>query len=140
MRNKLTITKVLDPREYNDKPVHEFLAKVDGKEAAIKIACWDTNLFQFIKPDAVIDADWAEKASDKKDSNGQPYMNRKILNIFNNGQPVIEKKMGRGAKSPEERASIEQQVKAKVIAELWIAGKFTPTDPEVNKLRAWLQS
>jgi len=42
------------------------------------------------------------------------------------------------ADSPEQRASIESQVAAKIIAELWIAGKTDEVNPLVVTLKDWL--
>lgn len=40
--------------------------------------------------------------------------------------------------SPEKIASIEAQKRADIIAQIWIAGKFSDDSPEVTKMREWL--
>lgn len=69
---------------------------------------------------------------------GNTYIDRKVTQIYIEGQPVGGRRPGGYQESPETRASIERMSKMGRSTELWIAGKFDGNSPEVKKLRGWI--
>lgn len=61
--------------------------------------------------------------------------NGNFINI-QNVEPVEETHPDR---SRDTNASIERQVLAKIVSELWMAGNLTSDDPEVKGLRRWIR-
>ncbi len=108
-----------------------FKAK-DGNETHT-YKTFNTAFFDLIKPEATIEVD--VKTEEKGD-----YVNRSVQQIYQDGKPVAgEKKPWQArADNPEQRTSIERQVAAKIVAELWVAGKVMPADPILGALYHWL--
>ncbi len=129
-RKKLTIVKLLEKRKVGEAEVQEFTAVVGepGKDnPSAKYGVWVRSLDEYIKPDATIDCDVVVKTSEKLDPDGNPYQNRKVTQIYMDGQPVgiAKKQFGGGFSqqdSPEKRRSIERQT-ALTLAVDWT--KFT---------------
>ncbi len=100
-------------------------------------ACFFPTLFNEVTPGATLDADVEVRVSGE-------YTNNVVTQIYKGGQPVaIPKKAGGypprpSGHTPEERASIENQVRAKIIAELWIGKAIDEKHPLVTKLTNWL--
>jgi hypothetical protein len=132
---KLNIVAVSEPKEVGTKGAKKLTFKgiaPDGKEYLYQT--FSTRLFDHIKPTAVIEAD-VDISTHEYD--GNTYTDRKVVQIYLNGQPVMEAKQSGGVRgnyggkpsmSPEqwaekdriERRSIERQVSVKVAAELHI--------------------
>ena len=106
-------------------------------ERGISVQTFATALFPLIKSGATIVADMELR------KNGQ-YENWTLTQIYVDGKPMAEKgKGGYGGgksygKSPEERLSIEDQVRVKAITELVISGKVALEDILGKKLVAYL--
>ena len=109
-RKKLVIGKLLGKRSVPGKQgnfdVLDFNAKIEGENAIVKYSVSASGLFDFIKSDAIIECDVQVTIPEGKDgkplvdNEGNPYHNRKITQIFQEGQPV----KGQGkqwGKSPE---------------------------------------
>ncbi len=145
-RKKRTVAKVFAAREAKGQngnfEVMDFTAALQGEAEAVKYFVTFKALQEYIKDGAIIDCDVDVKPSGKTDPDGQPYHNRKVTQIYVNGQPVSgAKKFGGFQKdSPEQRASIEAQTAIKEIGECWRSGKFQDTDPEVATYRGWLHA
>ena len=137
-KHTLKITEDKEPRPVGQAEVMEFLA-TDPDNKTLKYGVWSKSLYEFIKKGVAIDAEIETKVSDKTTPEGEHYVSRKVVQIYNNGQPLVKKQGGRTwGKSPEEIKSIEAQVAVKVITDLEIAGK--PINPGLVNLRnAWLQ-
>ncbi len=137
-RIKILVKEVKDQRVFNDKPVLDFMGLVDGK--SLRYSVWEPKLFTAITKDALLDAEVVIKQSEKTDPDGNPYINRHIVNVYVDGKPVIQAPQGRGGypgKSPEqlalERASIESQTCYNGIIKL-MEVKVLGLEHEMSKL------
>jgi hypothetical protein len=137
-RLKLKVLQVRPARQVGQAEVLEFTAVGEDKKTWM-YGAWSRALYEYIKEDAVIDVDVEVKVSDRTNGGGEHYVNRKIVQLYVNGQPVIKKPSGRAyGKSPEEIKSIEAQVAVKAITDLEIANKTLR--PELLTLRdTWLK-
>jgi hypothetical protein len=142
-RVKLTITEVKEPRSVGQAEVLDFMATGEGNKA-LKYGVWSKSLYEYIKSGAVIDAEVVTKESDKTDDNGNHYVNRKVTNIYVNGEAAVKKGGfggGGGYKdSPETRISIENMSCMKGIFDLRIANALTDESPEYQTALAWAHS
>ncbi len=98
--------------------------------------CFIPALFGDIIVGNTIDADVEVRESGE-------YINNVIVQIYKDGKPIAGNKPGGypprpSGHTPEERASIENQVRAKIIAELWIGKAIDEKHPLVTKLTNWL--
>ncbi len=99
--------------------------------------CFISALFGDIIVGNTIDADVEVRESGE-------YINNVVTQIYKEGKPIVGKKPAGsypphiGGHTPEERASIENQVRAKIIAELWIGKAIDEKHPLVTKLTNWL--
>ena len=113
MRQKLTITDVLEPRTIGDKniPLQEFNA--NGK----KYSVFSKALFPYIKLNTEIDAEVEVKE-------GENWTNYKIIDIFVNGQSVKGQGQGGGyrGKSPEEMELSRRSYALSYAKDLAVAG------------------
>ncbi len=100
---------------------------------------WSKAIGEHIKVGATLDADVEFTL---KESGDKQYPHNKIMELYVDGKAIGAQAKGGGnwnrEKSPEERMSIENQVRAKLITELLIAGKLEVNDSLVTKLRHWL--
>ncbi len=142
-RIKLTVIDVKEPRPVGQAEVLEFIASGSPDKRTHVYGVWHTALYEHIKKCAV-NVDVETKVSEKTDPGGGHYVNRKIVQLYVNGQPVIKKQAGGRfyGKSPEEsraeRASNAAQVAVKVITDLEVAGRTVK--PELITLRDnWLR-
>jgi hypothetical protein len=141
-RTKLTITVVKEPRPVGQAEVLEFSA-IGPDNKTLKYGAWNKALYEHIKKGAVIDVEVETKVSDKKDPDGEPYVSRKITQLYINSEPVIKKPAGKAwGKSPEEikaeRASLEALAAVKAITDLEVAGK-TVSQELITLKNNWLK-
>lgn len=54
-------------------------------------------------------------------------------------KPVEAESPSKPVEKSSREDSIERQVLAKLVSELWLGGKFTDSDPEVKGLRRWMR-
>ena len=141
-RKKLTIVKVLEKRKVGNAEVQEFTAKIESEETNAKYGVWSRALDEYIKPDTTIDCDVVTKKSEKLDPESNPYVNRKVTQIYLDGKPVIEQtgfQIGRYSPQPNNTASIEAQTAIKEIGECWRVGKLKDDDILVTACyRPWI--
>ena len=120
MRQKLTITDVLEPRTIGDKniPLQEFNA--DGR----KYSVFSKALFPYIKLNTEIDAEVEVKSAPSGE-----WTNYKIVDIFVNGQSVKSQQQGgyRG-KSPEEMELSRRSYALSYAKDLVVAGIIAVKD------------
>ncbi len=105
-RKKLVITKVLEKRsvkgQKGDFDVLDFLAKIEGEDTGTKYQVSYSALFESIKAETTIDCDVVVTEQKQIDPDGNPYRNRKITQIYQDGKPVKEQQGGKmWGKSPE---------------------------------------
>ena len=117
-RYKLTVTTIDPQKPVGDKGAVKLPFKAkdqDGKELAY--FTFSKALFDFIKPEAVIDTDIEITT---RETETATYTDRKLVQIYRDGQPVSQKKQwqGSGHNSPEQRKSIEGQVCLKELGEM----------------------
>ena len=95
-RQKLTVKEVLEPKPigYKGAILQEFIA-TDG----LKYGTFSKTLASRIKVGAELDAKVEES---KRDYRGNTYIDRRIKDIFENGQSVKGQQRGNWGKSPEE--------------------------------------
>ncbi len=93
-RKKLHITAVKEKRTVGNAEVLDFIAKIEGEESAVKYGAWSKALYDYIKADTVIVADVEVKKSEKVDPDGNPYINRKITQVYVDGNGVVTEKKG----------------------------------------------
>lgn len=132
MRQKLTITDVLEPRTIGDKniPLQEFNA--NGK----KYSVFSKALFPYIKLNTEIDAEVEVKE-------GENWTNYKVIDIFVNGQSVKAQGQGGGyrGKSPEELDLSRRSYALSYAKDLAVAGKIEVKDipGKATEFSDWLQ-
>ena len=149
---KLQIKEVAEPKAVGTKGAQKLTFKAtapDGKDYSYQT--FTTKLFEYIKTGAAIEAD-VDTSSHEYD--GNTYTDRKVMQIYVNGQPVAEARQGGGKSynksslTPEqwaekdriERASIEAQVAFKGIVELIKEGnawKVAGFEDLVHKAFTW---
>lgn len=135
-RIKLVITEVKEPRPVGQTEVLEFFAHVGTDTKTLRYGVWSKSLYEYIKKDAVIDCDMDTKISDKNDPDGNPYVSRKITQIYIDGKPVGLKQQGRFGKSSEQ-IMIETKGRAKNTA-LMQACEILKTDKiKLNEILTW---
>ena len=121
MRQKLTITEVLEPRTIGDKniPLQEFNA--NGK----KYSVFSKALFPYIKLNTEIDAEIEVKSAPSGE-----WTNYKIIDIFVNGQSVKSQGQGGGyrGKSPEELELSRRSFSLAYAKDLAVAGIIAVKD------------
>jgi len=132
-REKLTITGVLEPRTIGDKniPLQEFYA--DGK----KYSVFSKSLFPYIKLNTEIDAEVETKE-------GESWTNRKVIDIFVNGQSVKAQGQGGGyrGKSPEELELSRRSFALSYAKDLAVAGIIPVKDipSQATEFYNWLHN
>ena len=138
-REQLKIIEVKDIQKVGEKGAELLKFKAqgpDGKE--LWFQTFRKSLFDAIKAGVSIDADIEVKTEER---NGTEYTNRQVSQIYRGGQPVAVKGQFQGyrnsGKSPEEIASIEQQVAVKALTELMVAGKIPIDSDEGALMLAW---
>lgn len=133
---EIKIKSAQEPKEFGSRGSKKLIFFGEDKK---KYEVYDSALFQYIVPNTTIKADVAVSS---RDYEGTTYEDRKVTQVYVEDKPVLQKAQKQGwqsrAADPVERASIEAQQAAKFTAELWIAGKFSNEDPQVEKLKAWL--
>ena len=103
------------PRQAGQAEVLEFIAQKEGDNKNERYGVWNKALYPHIQAGATLDAEIEVKTSEKKDREGNPYINRKVTQIYVNGSPIIEQKrqggFGGGSRqeSPETRRSMKSR-------------------------------
>jgi len=115
----------------------------DGKklsfaaEDGLSYTTFVSSLFELVVVGAELDSDVELRKSGD-------YTNWILVQVYKDGKAMAEKKKWGGGgggyrgKSPEEIDSIENQVRAKIVSDLWVGKAVTDSDELVIKLRAWL--
>lgn len=141
-RLKLTITEVKDRQPVGDKGAVKltFMATEGESDKALSYFTFSTRLFETIEQGKEIDCDVNISTRNwERDGDIQTFTDRKVTQIYIDGQPVGgQRRQGGYGYSPEKLASIEAQSRAKIISELWIAGVIDKDSAEVKNLRTWL--
>ena len=143
-RLKLEITEVQEPKDIGKERTWmmlEFKAKLEGEDKAHTYKAFTEKFFGHIKAGETIDCDVnITKNTFERDGEPVTFTNRKVVQIYIDGQPVNVRPSGGGRyqDSPETRASIESQKRADIIAQLYIAGKLGADHPLIDKLFNWL--
>jgi hypothetical protein len=136
-RKKLTIISISSETTWGDKdlPVMKFKAGDGEKELTYEIFA-KADLIEKVKSSIGQVLECEVETIEKE--NG--FTDRKVHQIFVNGEPVAAKKSfnGNRGKSTEEIASIEQQCAMKMICELTIAGKIYTDNALYYRLLCWL--
>lgn len=104
-------------------------------EDRVNYETWSETLAEHIKVGATIEADveFTERIHENK-----TYYHNKVVQIYVDGKPVKSRERGFYQDSPEKMASIENQKRADLICQLWIAGKIDESNFLVAKVQAWL--
>ena len=140
-RIKLTVTEAKEPQEVGSKGAKKLSFKgksTDGKE--LWYFSFKTSLFDSIKKDAELDAEVETKS---REVDGNTYVDRQVQQLFVDGQPVGSTPQSRAQggysrqSNPEERASIESQVAAKIVCELLVEKIINVTDTLGKALISW---
>jgi len=142
-RKTLTILEVKPAQSATNKktgkPYQMLTFSANDKGATNKYVCFNPNLFSLVRQGETIDAD-VETSSHWHE--GQEYQDRKVTQIYKDGQPMNVKQ--RYGKSPEEIQSIKAQVAAKAITEMFVADKLDLFIDSQNYLaiglREWLKT
>jgi len=129
-RKNLTITQVNEIQKVGDKQVPKlsFRAREGDSELAAIYFTFKTSLFELIKEGQTINADIETEIRGD-------YTNRKVVQIYIDGQPVSSKGTQYRGKSPEE---LEQQARLMILAyakDLAVADKIPLED--IPKTADW---
>ena len=135
-RKNLTITQVNEIQKVGDKQVPKlsFRAREGDSELAAIYFTFKTSLFELIKEGQTINADIETEIRGD-------YTNRKVVQIYVDGQPVSSKGTQYRGKSPEE---LEQQARLMILAyakDLAVANKIPLEDiPKIaDRFYTWLK-
>jgi len=136
-RKNLTITEVNEIQKVGDKQIPKLSFKARGNEAeeAISYFTFKSSLFDYIKIGQTITADI------ETEQRGE-YTNRRIVQVYKDGQGVVSKGQGRSyGKSPEE---LEQQARLMILAyskDLVVADKISLEGmlKEADRMYTWLK-
>ena len=135
---KILEAKPVEKVGRNQTPKLSFKASDGEKE--LWYFSFRNSLFDAIKQGETIDAD---VETSTREWDGQEYTDRKVVQVYVNGQPLGGQKAYRG-KSPEEIQSIKAQVAAKAITEMFVADKLDVFIESQNYLaiglREWLKT
>jgi len=135
---KILEAKPVEKVGRNQTPKLSFKASDGEKE--LWYFSFRNSLFDAIKQGETIDAD---VETSTREWDGQEYTDRKVVQVYVNGQPLGGQKAYRG-KSPEEIQSIKAQVAAKAITEMFVADKLDLFIDSQNYLaiglREWLKT
>ena len=117
-RIKLTVTSVEEPKAVGDKGAKKLQFKAknpEGKE--LSYFTFSNRFFPSILKDAVIDAD---VETTTRETETATYTDRKVIQIYQDGQPVGGQKQGwrNYDDSPEKRRSIERQTSLQIAAQM----------------------
>lgn len=136
-RKILTITQLKEVERVGERQIEKlsFKAKAEA-DKELWYFTFRTSLFDVIKEGATINAD-VEISS--REYEGNTYTDRRVVQIYVDGQPLGAKGRGSswGGKSPQEIASIESQVAAKLIIELRIAGIIEDEHDLYKQVLGW---
>jgi len=139
-RKNLKILEVKPAQNVGQKQIPKLSFKASDDGAEYMYFTFKRNVFDLIKEGEVIEAD-VETSSHWYD--GQEYWDRKVTQVYKDGQPV-NVKQGYRSKSPEEIQSIKAQVAAKAITEMFVADKLDLFIDSQNYLaiglREWLKT
>ena len=138
-REALTIIEIKDVKEVGTKGAQVLAFKARGKDGKeLWYSTFRRSLFDAIKPGRSIAADVEVKTQERE---GATFTNRQVNQVYVGEQPVAVKGQFQGyrnsGKSPEEIASIEQQVAVKALTELMVAGKIPIDSDEGVLMLAW---
>ena len=132
-RRKIKVASVAGWRTAGNGKLLDFV----GEDRVAYETC-DDSLGALVTVGAELEADVV--FSEKTAANGQVYHHNTIVQLYAGGQPVKQKQSAgarqAAADSPEKLASSEDRVRARIIADLWIAGKAE--DSMVTDLLHWL--
>jgi len=140
-RLKLKITEVKEPRAVGSAEVLDFFAVIGDDTKTARYGVWSKSLYEYIKKDVVIDCEVEVKTSEKKDPDGNPYVTRKVTQIFVDGKPVktpTKSSEGKWRGRNEDRTDARTAVME--IGEDWRAGKIKDDDILIKQRRQWLSS
>jgi len=146
-RLKLEITEVSEPKDIGkERPwmMLEFKAKLEGEEKSHTYKAFNEKFFEHIKKGETVDCDIniTSKTVEGKDG-PHTYTNRKVTQIYVDGQPVNIKQSGgyRGGGNyqadPAKLASEELRSRMHAIKDCWIGKVLMDDDPEVTLFRKW---
>lgn len=138
-RLTLTITEVKERQPIGEKGAVKlnFKAKGEDGDKEFWYFTFSQRLFETIEQGKGRELECDVNIS-TREWDGNTYTDRKVFQIYMDGQPVGGRRPGGYQDSPEKIVSIESQKRADIIAQLWIAGKFDGNGPEVGKLKTWL--
>ena len=110
-RKTLSITQVNEIQKVGDKQIPKLSFKANDGDKELTYFTFKSSLFEFIKEGQAISAD-VETSSREWD--GQIYTDRRIVQLYVDGQPIVGKRGdGYRGKSPEE---LEQQARLMILA------------------------
>jgi len=128
-RKNLTITQVSEIQKVGDKQIPKLSFKAKDGDNELSYFTFKSSLFDSIKEGQTINADV------ETEQRGE-YTNRRIVQIYVDGQPLVSKGAGRSyGKSPEE---LEQQARLMILAyskDLAVAGLIPLND--IPKTADW---
>jgi len=141
-REQLKIIEVKDVKPVGSKGAELLAFKAQGKDGkALWYQTFRRSLFDSIKVGATIAADVEVKTQERE---GATFTNRQVSQVYVGEQPVAEKGQYQGfranGRSPEEIASIESQVAAKIMSELVLGGKVAIDSEDGKMLLAWCRA
>ena len=141
-REQLKIIEVKDVKPVGSKGAELLAFKAQGKDGkALWYRTFRRSLFDSIKVGATIEADVEVKTEERE---GATYTNRQVSQVYIDGQPMAVKGQYQGfranGRSPEEIASIESQVAAKIMSELVLGGKVAIDSEDGKMLLAWCRA
>lgn len=144
-RKKVKVVEIGERKPFGDRGASklDFKVLVAGEgDKPLTFQALNNSFDEHIKKDAVFELEWETKVRETAD--GSTFTNRKVIQIYIDGQPVKGKEQyrgySRGDDSPEKRASIESQMAANIVKDLIISEFFTTDDEEVKDLRKWLRA
>ena len=133
-RVKLEITEVKERQPFGDRGASKLNFKAKVGEEEHWFTTFSNRLFETVEKGKgkTFEADVVTTESEYGTQ-------RKVTQIYVDGQPVGGQKQWQARQdSPEKIASIENQKRADIIAQLWMADKLKDSSSQVKKLLKWL--
>jgi hypothetical protein len=125
-RKNLTITQVNEVQKVGDKQIPKLSFKAKDGDKELTFFTFKTSLFDLIKQGQAINAD-VETSSREWD--GQTYTDRKVVQVYVDGQPVSGKpQQGYRGRSPEELDQTARTMSLSYAKDLAVAGKIEVWD------------
>lgn len=139
-RKHLAIIEVRDPKEIKPGLSKLCFTATNGDKQALWYFTFNRDLFASLQAGQGKDIEADVDVAEPRTVNGQTYIDRKITQVYIDGQPVAKPAPRRprsAGESPEARASIEAQCAYKGVVDMICAGIMKGDNPLAKLACKW---